>query len=296
MALRAALPLDYAPHMQPIYDLHCHSIASDGSLPPAALVEKALAQNIHTLALTDHDVTDGLAEAGLAAQQGGLNFVPGIEISVTWRHQTIHIVGLHIDAEDATLQAGLTKLREFRDWRGEEIGRRLAKSGIEGAYAGASALAQGAILSRTHFAKFLVEAGHARDMREVFKRYLVHNKPGHVPGNWASLEEAVSWITCSGGQAVIAHPARYKLTATKLRYLISDFKEAGGVGFEVVSGTHSKDEIQHMARLANQFELLASSGSDYHGANNVYLELGRIPPLPESCTPIWSDSRWNSIS
>jgi len=282
--------------MQPIYDLHCHSTASDGSLPPNVLVEKALAQNIHTLALTDHDVTDGLAEAGLAARQGGLNFVPGIEISVTWRHQTIHIVGLHIDAGDVTLQSGLQKLRKFRDWRGEEIGRRLAKAGIAGAYAGASALAQGAILSRTHFAQFLVAEGYAKEMREVFKRYLVRNKPGHVPGQWASLEEAVNWITGSGGQAVIAHPARYKLTASKLRDLIRDFKGVGGVGFEVVSGTHSKDEIQTMARLANRFELLASSGSDYHGANNAYLELGRIPPLPESCTPIWSDNRWTSMN
>ena len=158
------------------------------------------------------------------------------------------------------------------------------------------ALAGGAIISRTHFARYLIEAGHARDMREVFKNFLVKNKPGHVPGEWASLEEAVGWITESGGQAVIAHPARYKMTATRLRTLIGDFKDTGGTGFEVVSGTHSMEEIKYMGRLAKQFELLASCGSDFHSPDNVYLELGRLPAIPEGCSPVWSDERWDNIS
>lgn len=278
--------------MSRIYDLHCHSTASDGGLSPAELVQRAHAQQVDVLALTDHDVTDGLSEAASTAAALGMGFVPGIEISVTWQRQTIHIIGLHIDLQSQELQQGLAKLREFRNWRAEEIGRRLEKKGISGAYQGATELAKGAIISRTHFARFLVEKGYAKDMRELFKRYLVKNKPGHVAGEWASLEEAIGWITRSGGQAVIAHPARYKLTATRLRRLIRDFKEAGGVGFEVVSGTYSNDEIKSMGRLANQFGLLASCGSDFHSPDNVYLELGRLSALPEACTPVWSDERW----
>ena len=278
--------------MRKIYDLHCHSTASDGDLSPVDLVQRAHAHQVDVLALTDHDVTDGLTEAASAAAALGMGFVPGIEISVSWQRQTIHIIGLHIDLQSQALQLGLTGLREFRNWRAEEIGRRLEKKGISGAYECATELAKGAIISRTHFAQFLIINGYAKDMREVFKRYLVKNKPGYVPGEWASLEEAVGWITGSGGQAVIAHPARYKVTATRLRRLIRDFKEAGGMGFEVVSGNYSIDEIKYMGRLANQFDLLASCGSDFHSPSNVYVELGRLSAMPEACTPIWSDDRW----
>ena len=278
--------------MSRIYDLHSHSTASDGDLSPFELVQRAHAQQVDVLALTDHDVTDGLSEAAEMAASLGMGFVPGIEVSVSWQRQTVHIVGLHIDPDSVELQAGLARLREFRNWRAEEIGRRLEKDGIGGAYEGATQLARGAIISRTHFAQFLVVNGYAKDMRDVFKRFLIKNKPGYVSGEWASLEEAVGWITRSGGQAVIAHPARYKMTATRLRRLIRDFRELGGSGFEVVSGTHSADEIKYMGRLANQFELLASCGSDFHSPNNVYLELGRLASLPEACTPVWSDARW----
>ncbi|MDH5444568.1 MAG: PHP domain-containing protein [Gammaproteobacteria bacterium] len=284
--------------MNRIYDLHCHSTASDGSLSPTELVSRAHEMGVNVLALTDHDVTSGLEEAEKTATDLGMGFVPGIEISVTWSksRQTVHIVGLHVDRRSETLQQGLKKLREFRNWRAEEIGRRLAKKGIEGAYDGACEFAGGEIISRTHFARFLIEQGYAKDMRDCFKHYLVKNKPGHVPGDWASLEAAVGWITGSGGQAVIAHPARYKMTATRLRNLIGEFKEVGGTGFEVVSGTHSKEEIGYMGRLAQQFELQASCGSDFHSPSNVYLELGRLPPLPEVCVPIWDDERWSGIN
>ncbi|MDH5181152.1 MAG: PHP domain-containing protein [Gammaproteobacteria bacterium] len=278
--------------MNQVYDLHCHSTASDGSLTPRQLVLKAAQQRVNVLALTDHDVTDGLDEAGQAAAEAGIGFVPGIEVSVTWQRLTVHIVGLNIDVNHPPLQAGLAKLLEFRNWRGAEIARRLAKSGIPGALEGAAAFAGGKILSRTHFAHFLVDQGHAGDMGEVFKRFLVNKKPGYVPGQWASLEEAVNWIRQPGGIAVIAHPARYSMTATRLRKLIGEFKELGGEGFEVVSGTHSRDEVQYMSRLASRFGLLSSCGSDYHGPKNPYLELGRLMPFPEACVPVWESERW----
>lgn len=270
------------------YDLHSHSTASDGSLSPRELVQRAKSLRIDVLALTDHDNTGGLAEAEQAAEDCGVNLVPGVEVSVTWNGATVHILGLGIQSHNTALQRGLCKLRDFRDWRGEEISRRLAKVGINGALEGAKRYAYGSLISRTHFARFLVEQGHAKDLREVFKKYLVRNKPGHVPGQWADLDSAVGWIRAAGGAAVIAHPKRYKMTASRLRQLLGEFKECGGEGLEVVSSSHSLDECRAMAVQAKKFQLLATCGSDYHGPEHAWVELGKIPPLPESCTPIWS--------
>ncbi|MDH5408101.1 MAG: PHP domain-containing protein [Gammaproteobacteria bacterium] len=278
------------------YDLHSHTTASDGSLTPTELVQRAQQQSVDVLAVTDHDVTAGLEQAAQAAQDVDIGFIPGIEISVSWNRQTVHILGLGIDAGFEDLQRGLSKLHEFRDWRGEEIASRLAKAGISGALEGAKKFAGGRILSRTHFAHFLIEQGHAADMKTVFKNYLVPNKPGFVSGDWASLDDALNWIQGAGGIAVIAHPARYKMTATRLRKLIGEFKELGGEGFEVVSGTHSLDEVNYMGRLANQFELYASCGSDYHGPKTPYLELGRLRPMPEGCTPVWQSPNWPRLN
>ena len=272
----------------PYYDLHSHSLASDGTLPPSALVRRAHRAGVDVLALTDHDETAGIVQARQTAAKCGLTLVPGAEISVTWSSMTIHVVGLGIDIDNAQLQAGLARLREFRAWRAEEIGRKLAQHGIEGAYESAKSWARGRIISRTHFAKFLVEKGYAKDTRAVFKHFLRANKPGHVAGQWASLEEAVGWIRGAGGQAVVAHPARYRLTATKMRALLSAFRECGGEGLEVVSGSHSQNDMRQMARLANKYDLLASAGSDYHGPG-TWMRLGRLPPLPADCTPIWKD-------
>ncbi len=271
------------------YDLHSHSLASDGSLSPAALVERAHAAGVEVLALTDHDETDGIAEAASRAGQLGMTLIPGVEISVSWERQGVHVVALNIDPANAQLQAGLAGLREFRDWRAEEIGRRLAKRRIEGAYEGARERAKGRIVSRTHFAQFLADNGYAPSVREVFKHYLRRNKPGYVPGQWAELEAAVGWIRAAGGQAVIAHPARYELSATKRRRLLGEFIELGGEGLEVVSGSHTPDQTRESARLARQFKLKASAGSDFHDPANPWVELGRLPPLPEGCEPIWSD-------
>ena len=292
----------------PVYDLHTHTIYSDGALAPAELVARAAAHGVTVLALTDHDVTDGIPEARAAADAAGLTLVPGVEISVTWPNnragasgqepnaaaipgarggQTVHVLGLHIDTANSVLQAGLARLREFRDWRAEEIGRRLGKAGIGGAIEGARARAQRGLVSRTHFAQFLVADGRAPDVRSVFKKYLVQGKPGHVPGQWASLEEAIGWIRAAGGQAVLAHPARYKVTATRLKKLLDEFRTAGGAGIEVVSGSHSRDDMFRFAQLARHYGLLASSGSDFHSPQNCHMDLGPMPPLPEGCTPIW---------
>lgn len=269
------------------YDLHTHTFYSDGAFAPAELVARAAANGVQVLALTDHDVTDGVPEAQAAALQAGITLVPGVEISVTWGGQTIHIVGLQTDIANLKLQAGLERLREFREWRAEEIGRRLAKAGIPGAIEDVRRRAQRGLVSRTHFAQFLVAAGHAADVRSVFKRYLVHGKPGHVPGAWAGLDEAIGWIRAAGGQAVLAHPARYRITATRLRKLLSEFRDAGGAAIEVVSGSHSRDDMFRFAQLASSYGLLASSGSDFHGPQNYYMDLGRLPRLPDGCTPVW---------
>lgn len=269
------------------YDLHSHSMVSDGSLTPEALVERATVQGVNVLALTDHDVTEGLQAARMAAKSRNIRLVPGVEISVTWNGPTIHVLGLGIEEQCQELQDGLKKLRDFRGWRAEEIARRLEKKGVSGALEGALKFARGALVSRTHFAHFLVESGHAKNVKQVFSRFLVSGKPGHVPGQWASLDEAVQWINAAGGQAVIAHPARYKLSATRLRQLLSEFKSYGGVGLEVVSSAHSDSDCANMGRYAKQFDLLASCGSDFHGPEQSWVELGRIPPLPEGCRPIW---------
>lgn len=281
--------LGYTALMNPLPDLHTHSTASDGTLSPRALVERAAAAGVKVLALTDHDTTAGLAEAAAVAGELGVRLVPGVEISVTWGGRTVHVVGLGLDADNPELQAGLARLMEFRAWRAEEIGRRLERHGIEGAYEGARDLSNGRLIGRTHFARFLVSRGVARDTQSVFKRFLTSGKPGHVAGDWASLEEAVGWIRAAGGQAVLAHPARYDLRRTRLLRLLGDFRAHGGVGIEVVSGSHSRDDALNFARHAREQRLLASAGSDYHGPEQPWLELGRLPPLPEGCTPIWHD-------
>lgn len=274
------------------YDLHTHSLRSDGTLAPAELVRRAHANGVEVLALTDHDVTDGLAEAADAARALGLTLVPGVEISVTWLNQTLHIVGLNIDPAQAGLQAGLAGLREFRNWRAQEIDRRLAKKRIVGALDGAARHAKGAILSRTHFARFLVEQRHARDMAQAFKLFLARGRPAYVPGRWAPLGDTVRWIRDAGGVAVIAHPARYKLTAGKLRRLVGEFREYGGEAIEVVAGRCDAETVRHFAVVAQEHGLLASVGSDYHGPEGGWGDLGRVAPLPEGCTPVWE--AWTS--
>lgn len=271
------------------YDLHSHSTASDGALSPEDLIARAIAQGVNVLALTDHDGTEGIAKAQQASENTDLTLISGVEISVTWGGGTVHIIGLNVDIDNTILQQGLMEMRTFRISRAVKMAERLEKVGITGALDGARKYASDVMLGRLHFAQFLVEQGHAKNISDVFKRFLVRNKPGYVAGEWASLSDAVTWITAAGGQAVIAHPARYKMTATKLRRLITDFKVAGGVGIEVVSGRQHPEEVKNLARLAEQFELLASCGSDFHTPDNTWVELGHLAALPKSCVPIWSE-------
>jgi len=278
--------------MSPRYDLHSHSLASDGTLSPAELVAAAHTASVDVLALTDHDTTAGIAAAAACARPLGMRLVPGVEISVSWGSQTVHVLGLGIDPDCQILQSGLAELCAFRGWRAEEIGRRLARAGIGGCYEGARKLAQGNIVSRTHFAHYLVAAGYAASVRDVFKRFLVNNKPGHVAGQWADLEAVMSWITTAGGMAVIAHPARYNMTASKLRRLVGEFRECGGIGMEVVSGSHTRDNITAMAALSRNEGMLASCGSDYHGPENPWVRLGELAELPAGCRPVWESEHW----
>ena len=278
------------------YDLHSHSTASDGTLAPRELVACAARAGVGVLALTDHDTLEGISAAQFAAAEYGLQFVPGIEISVTWQRRTVHILGLHVDPGNRQLRAGLQVLQSFRRWRAEEIGRRLEKSGITGTYSAASVLSAGGMMGRTHFARVLLREGHGKSLQKVFKRFLVRDKPGYVPGEWATLDDAVHWIRAAGGQAVIAHPARYRLTASKLTQLVEEFRECSGTALEVVSGSHSAEENYKMARFAMRHQLLGSQGSDYHGPEKRWVQLGKLPGLPADCPPIWGSDWWRAQS
>ena len=275
--------------MSQIYDLHAHSTASDGTLSPAELMQHAHAAGVNVMALTDHDTTAGIAEARDTATQLGMEFIPGVELSVTWDNRTVHIVGLGIDENSEPIQAGIKKLMDFRQWRAEEIGRRLEKAGYPDMCEKAKAYSNGRLIGRVHFARALVAAGHADTVGAVFKKFLVGGKPGFVPGAWAELGDVVKWIREAGGRAIIAHPARYDMTRTKLRQLIADFKELGGEGFEVCSGSHSKDDVNTMAQHARDFDLLASAGSDFHGPENPWVNLGQLAPIPQGLKPVWHD-------
>ena len=273
------------------YDLHCHSTASDGELAPAEVVRRAHEMGVDVLALTDHDVLEGIPEASRAAARLGLVLVPGVEISVAGEGRLIHIVGLGIDITAPALTAGLEDLRDRRHQRAREIARRLERQGIHGAYEGTLALARGAVVSRSHFARYLVAQGHGRDVRATFKHYLGRGKSAYVPCQWATLEQALGWIRDAGGQAVVAHPARYQMGRRLFEAFLKDFVAAGGCAIEVVSSSHNPKECRAMADWAQRFGLYASAGSDFHGAAAGWAELGRIPPLPKGCLPIWRDWR-----
>ena len=272
------------------YDLHSHSTCSDGLLAPAALVRRAAERGVQVLALTDHDEIAGLAEAHEAAAESGICLIDGAELSVSWRDVTLHVLALNIDPTCAELADGLTAIREGRSTRARRIGDSLAAAGIPGAYEGAlRCTTSESLISRTHFARFLVEAGHARETRDVFQRYLVPGKPGHVPHEWAGLSQAIDWIHAAGGQAVLAHPGRYKVKAADMRELLGELHDTGGDGIEVLSPSHTAEQIALFARHARLFGLAASSGSDYHGPGESWVDLGDMPPLPAGVTPVWQD-------
>lgn len=270
-----------------IYDLHCHSTASDGALSPSELVARAKAQGVSVLALTDHDTTAGLAEAAHAAEIHGLRLINGIELSANYANQCLHIVGLNIDPAHPQLQAGIHEQHELRSQRAMAIAEKLAKKGIPGAYPVVKSAAGNGEITRLHFADFLVNYGHVSDQQEAFDRYLSKGKPAFVPTQWASLEEAVGWIKAAGGVAVLAHPLRYHLSHKWINRVLAAFKQAGGIGVEVVTGRASLDDIRMSQQFAAKHQLFASVGSDFHTPEQPWVELGRLPPLPEGLRPIW---------
>jgi predicted metal-dependent phosphoesterase TrpH len=270
------------------YDLHSHSTRSDGVLLPAQVVERAAQRGVKALALTDHDDLSGLAEARTAADGAGIRLIDGVEISVSWQGHALHIVGLAINPQNAILVEGLRNNRGGRNGRAERIAAGLAGIGIDGALEGAKAYVTNPdLVSRAHFARFLVESGRVRNTQAAFDRYLGEGKPGHVPHLWASLGEALDWIAAAGGVAVIAHPGRYRLDETQRAALLTEFRDLGGVAIEVVTGSHSPEEYGYWAKCAAAHRLLASAGSDFHGPRAGYKDLGDLPPLPPGCAPVW---------
>lgn len=270
-------------------DLHCHSVISDGTLTPEALAQRAFSNGVRLWALTDHDELGGQERARIAASELGIEYVSGVEISVSWMGQTVHIVGLGIDANHLGILEGLRMTREGRNQRAQQMSDQLLQAGISGAYEGALLFAGNSdLIARTHFARFLVEQGICKDTSHVFKNYLVEGKPGYVPHLWATLDDAVSWIKSAGGVAVIAHPGRYKLSAMQMDALYQHFKELGGLAIEVITGSHSPDQYQQYGNIAQQYGFMASRGSDFHDPRESYIDLGKLPHLPDHLTPVWS--------
>ena len=270
-------------------DLHCHSVVSDGTLQPEELAVRARANGVELWALTDHDEVGGQQRAAAAARAAGIDYLSGCEISVSFAGITVHIVGLGFDAEDQTLRDGLAATRDGRDQRAREMSDALARVGIKGAFEGAlKYVGNPKLISRTHFARHLVDTGVCSDTNEVFQRFLTEGKPGYVPHRWAALGDAVRWITQAGGLAVIAHPGRYRFTPTEEYALFSEFAQHGGRGVEVVTGSHTTSDYLKYADMAQEFGLLASRGSDFHAPEESHTDLGTLPGLPGQLTPVWT--------
>ena len=269
------------------YDLHCHSTASDGSLAPAEVIKRAWQMGVTSLALTDHDTINGQAEAAIAAITHDINFIPGIELSTTWENKCFHIVGLNIDPEHAALTTGIKSLQTLRAERAKKIALKLEKKRIPNAYEAVLKAANGGMITRAHYANFLVSQNYVSTQQQAFDRYLGAGKPAFVATVWADLIDAVDWINQSGGVAVVAHPLRYRMTASWMKRFLSFFKDIGGQGIEVVTGRSTSDEIRRTQIYASQYDLAASIGSDFHTPENKWVELGRLAPLPENIKPVW---------
>jgi predicted metal-dependent phosphoesterase TrpH len=269
-------------------DLHCHSTASDGTLPAAEVARRAAANGVEMLALTDHDDLGGLVAARAAADEAGMAFVNGVEISIEWEALQIHILGFAFDEGNAALNAGLAAIRSGRVERAQRMSAELEKFGIHGAFEGAMRFAENpSLISRAHFGRYLVECGVCKDMRSVFESYLVPGRPGYVDHRWATLPDSIGWILGAGGIAAVAHPGRYKLNNRNMRRFLSDFKDLGGQAIEVMSGSHSVENVGTFGRLANEYGFLASRGSDFHGPDESYTDLGKLAPLPDGLKPVW---------
>ncbi|SDV49299.1 PHP domain-containing protein [Chitinasiproducens palmae] len=270
-------------------DLHCHSTASDGTLAPAAVAALAARNGVALWSLTDHDELSGQAEAAAAARRLGMRYLPGVEISVTWAGRTVHIVGMNVDPTSAVLNEGLVHARSGRTRRAQEIGERLASLGIAGAFDGALAhVGNPDLISRTHFARWMVERGVVADLQTAFSRYLGDGRAACVPHRWSRLADAVGWILASGGAAIVAHPGRYDFTPLEFDVFFGEFRKAGGTAIEVVTGSHTPDQYDEYADVARHYGFLASRGSDFHGPGETRAEPGTLPALPRDLTPVWA--------
>lgn len=269
-------------------DLHCHSTASDGLLPAAAVARRAADNGVDMLALTDHDNLSGLSAARAVADEAGMGFINGVEISIEWGGLQVHILGLNFAADDQALNDGLAAIRSGRVSRAQRMAVELEKIGIAGAFDGAMRHAENpSLISRAHFARYLVETGVCKDVRSVFDSYLVPGRPGYVDHRWVSLADAVGWIVGAGGIAAVAHPGRYKFSKPQMRLMLDEFKAVGGQAIEVISGSHSAENVALFSRLAREYDFLASCGSDFHGPGESYVDLGRLPPLAQGLKPVW---------
>lgn len=272
-------------------DLHCHSNVSDGLLSPVDVARRAHAGGVTLWALTDHDEVGGQAAARSEAEALGMRYLSGVEISVTWASRTVHVVGLNIDPTNPALVDGLYRTCHGRAARARAIAAQLETLGIPGAYDGAlKYVSNPDLISRTHFARFLVESGHAASTADVFDRLLGDGKPGFVPHRWATLSDAVQWIRGAGGEAVVAHPGRYRYTPVEFDAFFGEFIDLGGRAIEVVTGSHTPDQYREYADVARRFGFEASCGSDFHAPGEGRIELGSLPPLPSDLKPVWE--RW----
>lgn len=273
--------------MEQKYDLHCHSSFSDGELTPDMLIARAIEQGVTTLALTDHDTLAGLSSAQQAAERHNLNFIPGVELSCLWNKKTFHILGLNIDPANKQLQAGTLQLQNIRLERAKKIAIKLEKNKIPGAFEAVLADAGKGMITRPHFAYYLLRNNYVSSMQDAFDRYLALGKPAFVSTQWVELENAINWIKAAGGIAVVAHPMRYNLTASWMRRFLQAFKDMGGQAIEVITARSSPDEIRRTIQFAKQYELYGSVGSDFHSSTNQWVELGRLAPLPINIKPVW---------
>lgn len=270
-----------------LYDLHCHSKASDGSLSPTELLQRAQQKGVNVLALTDHDTVAGLPEAKRFAEAHNIQLINGIELSTQWHNHCFHIVGLGINPVYPPLISALETLQQTRIERSEKIADKLAKKHMPGALEYVQQKVGDGMITRTHFADFLVSQHHVDSQQEAFDRYLAKGKPAYVATEWAELDEAINWIKGAGGIAVLAHPLRYKLTASWMKKFLSTFKEAGGQAIEVVVSRMNNEDIKLAMQYAMHFDLAGSVGSDFHNPDNQWVELGRLPPLPDKIKPVW---------
>jgi len=268
-------------------DLHNHSYYSDGVLSPSEVVELANQAGCDLFALTDHDTTEGLNEAKKTAAELPLSLIDGVEISAFWRNMTIHIVGLGVDINNETLQQGLKHNQDLRAERAEKIALGLRRAGIADAAEKTQLLSKTAMLTRTHFAQMLIAEGYCKDMKSVFRRFLTGKKPGGVRVEWRDFSEVIDWIHAAGGKAVVAHPFRYRMTNTKIKKMLLDFKEAGGDGLEVITATSTAEEINWSNQWSEEFNLLSSCGSDYHGWPNQRIQIGKLKTLTNPDNAIW---------